>query len=101
MALQAALRPAHVKDMRVLGKAVEEWEIKCAALAQDHKEGFTERVNVAALINIIPRDLHGISGHGLRFVCGREGAQLQGDPRQDYGCRGQQDPGESPNANGD
>ena len=57
MALQEAIRPTQVKDIRVLGKAVEEWEIKCAALAQDHKEGLTERVKVAVLINMVPRDL--------------------------------------------
>ena len=57
MALQAVISPAQVKDVRVLGKAVEEWEIKCAALAQDHKEGLTERVKVAVLINMVPRDI--------------------------------------------
>lgn len=57
MALQEAVRPPQVKDVRVLGKAVEEWEVKCAALTQDHREGLTEKVRVAVLINMIPRDL--------------------------------------------
>ena len=58
--LTTVLNPAPVKDVRLLERAVEEWELKKGKLKVEFGEEFSDNVNVAILTGMIPRDLQDI-----------------------------------------
>ena len=55
--LSVVVQPPPVKDIRLLAKAVEDWESKKMKLKSEFKEEFTEPVQVAILVSMLPRDL--------------------------------------------
>ena len=70
--LTAVLNPPQVKDIRLLQKAVEEWESKRARLKSEFEEDFSDNVSIAILTAMLPRDLQ-----DLVFQQGRVGEALQ------------------------
>lgn len=55
--LTAVLSPPPVKDVRLLERAIEEWESKRCRLKSEFAEEFSDNVSIAILTSMIPRDL--------------------------------------------
>ena len=70
--LATVLNPAPVKDVRLLERAVEEWEIKVGKLKVEFGEEFSDNVKVAIITGMIPRDLQ-----DMVFQMGRAGEDLK------------------------
>ena len=71
--LTTILNPAPVKDVRLLERAVEEWEIKVGKLKVEFDEEFSDTIKVAIITGMIPRDLQdmvfqlGHAGQSLKY----------------------------------
>jgi hypothetical protein len=52
--LGLVINPAPVKDVRLLAKALEDWEAKTVKLKMEFNEEFSETVRVAILISMLP-----------------------------------------------
>ena len=52
-----AIRPNKVKDVKVLLRALEEWEGKLRELEQETGEKLGESIKLAMLVGMVPRDL--------------------------------------------
>ena len=70
--LGAVINPMPVKDVRLLERAVEEWEIKVGKLRVEFNEEFSDNVKVAIITGMIPRDLQ-----DMVFQMGRAGESLK------------------------
>ena len=76
--LTTVLNPPLVKDVRLLERAVEEWELKQGKLKVEFGEEFSDNVKVAILTAMIPRDLQdmvfqmGHAGEELKFSAVRD-----------------------------
>ena len=76
--LTTVLNPTPVKDVRLLERAVEEWELKQGKLKVEFGEEFSDNVKVAILTAMIPRDLQdmvfqlGHAGKELRYSAVRD-----------------------------
>ena len=64
MALQDVVRPAVVKDIRLLGKVMEEWEMKVAALERDFGEKLSEQIKLAITLGMVQRDIQDLIYQG-------------------------------------
>ena len=69
--LSTVLNPPSVKDVRLLERAVEEWEIKIGKLKVEFDEEFSDNVKVAIITGMVPRDLQ-----DMIFQMGRAGENL-------------------------
>ena len=56
-ALMEILVPGMVKEVRDVPRAVEEWEVKCARVAEEYGEKLSEGMRVAVLIMMLPKDM--------------------------------------------
>ena len=70
--LTTVLNPKAVKDVRVLARAVEEWELQRGKLRAEFGEELSNNVQVAILTGMIPRDLQ-----DMVFQLGHGGADLK------------------------
>ena len=70
--LTTVLSPPPVKDVRLLERAVEEWELKQGKLKVEFGEEFSDNVKVAILTAMIPRDLQ-----DMVFQMGHAGEELK------------------------
>ena len=55
--LTAVLSPPPVKDVRLLERAIEEWESKRSRLKSEFNESFSDNVSIAILTTMLSRDL--------------------------------------------
>ena len=69
--LSTVLNPPSIKDVRLLERAVEEWEIKIGKLKVEFEEEFSDNVKVAIITGMVPRDLQ-----DMIFQMGRAGEDL-------------------------
>jgi hypothetical protein len=67
------LTPGNIKEVRDVPRLIEEWELKCARVKEEHgsEEGLAEGMMVAVLISIIPKELQ-----DMVFQMGRAGEDL-------------------------
>ena len=71
--LTTVLNPTPVKDVRLLERAIEEWEAKRNRMKTEFDEEFSDNVCIAILTNMIPRDLQdfvfqqGQAGEDLKY----------------------------------
>ena len=70
--LTTVLNPPAVKDVRLLERAVEEWEIKVGKLKVEFGEEFSDNVKVAIITGMVPRDLQ-----DMIFQMGRAGEDIK------------------------
>ena len=70
--LTAVLHPPAVKDVRLLSRAVEEWELQRGKLRSEFGEELSNNVQVAILTGMVPRDLQ-----DMVFQLGHQGADLK------------------------
>ena len=70
--LTTVLSPAPVKDVRLLQRAVEDWEAKRGRLKAEFDEEFSDNVCIAILTSMLPRDLQ-----DLVFQQGQVGEALK------------------------
>ena len=70
--LTAILNPPPVKDVRLLERAVEEWEIKVGKLKVEFNEDFSDTIKIAIITGMIPRDLQ-----DMVFQMGHVGQSLK------------------------
>ena len=55
--LGIVLNPPKIKDVRLLPKAVEEWEARRAKLALEYNEPMSNSVSIAVFIQMLPKDI--------------------------------------------
>ena len=70
--LTTILNPTPIKDVRLLERAVEEWEIKVGKLKVEFDEEFSDTIKVAIITGMIPRDLQ-----DMVFQMGKSGEVLK------------------------
>lgn len=76
--LSVILSPTPVKDVRLLERAVEEWELKRGTLKVEFGEELSDNIAVAILTSMIPRDLQdvvfqmGHAGQVLKYAAVRD-----------------------------
>ena len=70
--LSLVLSPQPVKDVRLLERAVEEWELKVGKLRSEFDEDLSDNVKVAILTGMAPKDLQ-----DMVFQLGRAGERLK------------------------
>lgn len=76
--LTTVLNPTPVKDIRLLERAIEEWEIRKGKLKIEFQEELSDSVQVAILTSMIPRDLQdmvfqmGHVGEVLKYAAVRD-----------------------------
>ena len=70
--MQAVLSPQPVKDIRLLEKAIEEWELKAGKLRAESQEQLSDNVMVAIITGMAPKDLQ-----DMVFQIGRAGERLK------------------------
>ena len=59
-ALKRVMNPVRVKHFKELPKRIEEWEIQVQNLAKEHDEKLSERMKVAAILQMCPTDIEDI-----------------------------------------
>ena len=69
--LTTVLSPSPVKDIRLLERAIEEWDSKRSRLKSEFNEEFSDNVCIAILTSMLPRDLQ-----DLVFQQGKTGETL-------------------------
>ena len=83
-ALMEILVPGMVKEVRDVPRAVEEWEVKCARVAEEYGEKLSEGMRVAVLIMMLPKDMQ-----EMIYQMGKVGEDLTyQEVRDKVVCRG-------------
>ena len=60
MAMMQVMAPTKIKDIRLVSKAIEEWEVKLLNLEKEYEEKPSKKMRIALMMSMIPNEIQDV-----------------------------------------